>query len=314
MAAAFSHTTVLLDETVDALAVRAGGRYVDGTLGGGGHARAILERSAPDGRLMGLDRDEAALAHCQNSLGQRYGERFVARQSSFAELGEQLDALGWSTVDGIVLDLGVSSHQIDTPTRGFSFSADGPLDMRMGPDASQTAEQLIATSSERELADILYGFGEEKKSRRLARLIKQAQAAGELRTTADLAAVCWRGLGGKQGKIHPATRTFQALRIAVNDELGALDRFLDQMLDWLAPAGRVAIISFHSLEDRRVKQRFSALSNPSANRPPGLPPPIEDPKPLARLVTRKPVVPRDKETDENPRARSAKLRVLERLS
>ncbi|MBW2736102.1 MAG: 16S rRNA (cytosine(1402)-N(4))-methyltransferase RsmH [Deltaproteobacteria bacterium] len=313
---AFSHKSVLLKETINLLGVRPGGTYCDGTLGGGGHARAILEQSAPDGRLLGLDRDPQALAHCHQELA-AFGARVTLRQSNFTALKDVLAQEGWPPLDGVLVDLGVSSHQLDSAERGFSFSNAGPLDMRMGPDAQQTAAELIASSSEAELADLIYDFGEERLSRRIARRVKEAERADELHDTAALARVVCSAMphrpAGGRSRIHPATRTFQALRIAVNGELDALDQLLDQLFDVVRPGGRVAIIAFHSLEDRRVKQRFARLAKPQANRAHRVWGSEEDEPVRGRLLHKKAVKASEEEIANNPRARSARLRVLELL-
>lgn len=317
----FAHVSVLLEECLEQLAVRPGGRYADGTAGGGGHSRAILERCGPDGRLLAVDRDPEALAKARAVLAP-YGERAVVVQGNYDALPDILAAEGWEPVDGVLLDLGVSSWQLDSGERGFSFRSPGPIDMRMGPDAELSALELIERLDEGPLADVLFELGEERKSRRVARAIKRALAAGELGDTADLARVVAGAVGsaGKgHAKIHPATRTFQALRIAVNDELGCLDRFLDRALELVRVGGRVAIIAFHSLEDRRVKQRFAALAGRKTSPPRaggGPPPPLptgDAEPPRAKLLTRKAVMPGEDETRGNPRARSARLRAVERL-
>lgn len=303
------------DEVLAALRVAPGGRFCDGTLGGAGHARRILERSAPDGWLFGIDRDPAALARGRERLAP-FGERVILRQGNFADVVTLLSDAGMVPVDGVLVDLGVSSFQLDQAERGFSFSADGPLDMRMDPGEGRTAAELIAKLSEHELARLIKEYGEEPASRRIARAIKQAMEGGALRGTADLARVVSGvvGAGGarRQGAIHPATRTFMALRMAVNDELGSLHRFLDTFTEALRPGGRVAVIAFHSLEDRAVKQAFSRLANPCTC-PPGLPVCVCGRKPSLSLVTRRPLRPSREEQQGNPRSRSARLRVAERV-
>lgn len=310
------HAPVLLDETLGLLGVRPGGRYCDATLGAGGHARAVLERSAPDGRLLAIDRDPEAIAHGRSELA-AFGPRLELRQGSFAELQRLVAEAQCAPLDGVLADLGLSSHQLDTARRGFSFSADGPLDMRMDPAAPLTAERLIAEASEPELAAILRDYGEERHWRRLARVIKQAHRARELVTTNDLARLVWRTVGGRgagaqRSRVHPATRVFQALRIAVNDELGALRAFLRQVFDVLRPGGVVAVIAFHSLEDREVKQHFRAASRSTPDDP--WAPPLADRRPpTARVLTPRPIRPGDAELAVNPRARSARLRAAEKL-
>jgi 16S rRNA (cytosine1402-N4)-methyltransferase len=291
---AFQHRTVLLEETLRALDPRSGRTYADATLGGGGHAEGILERSGPDGRLVGIDRDPAALDAARARLA-RFGDRVTFLHASFGELEHALGQAGVTRVHGVVADLGVSSPQLDWAERGFSLRARGPLDMRMDPTRGETALELIARLDERELADVLYQLGEERRSRPIARSIRRALEQGELETTEDLRRAVVRVLGPRPvGGIDPATRTFQALRIAVNDELGQLDALLDSLPNVLANDGVAAIISFHSLEDRRVKH---TLRDSDALEP----------------LTKKPVLAGDEELAANPRARSAKLRAARRL-
>lgn len=300
---------VLLQEVLDGLQPRAGGRYVDGTLGGGGHAAAVLEASAPDGQLLGLDADPAALAAATARL-EPFGARAVLRHGNFRDLARLAHNAGFDAVDGILLDLGVSSHQIDMPERGFSFQADAPLDMRLDTTAETTAADLVNDTDERMLADLIYRYGEERGSRRIARFIGEARQRAPIRTTSELAAIVSRALGGQRGKIHPATRTFQALRIAVNRELESLEAVLPQAVELLRIGGRLAIISFHSLEDRIVKQFFRAeAGRPVTEQPLSL----EMPAARLRIVTNKPIVAGAAEQQANPRSRSAKLRVAERV-
>lgn len=308
------HRTVLAAEAVDLLAVRPGGRYADGTAGGGGHLGLLLERCAPDGRVLGLDRDPAALARCRERLGPAH-PHLALRRANFAELPRVAREEGLLPLDGVLLDLGVSSYQLDTAERGFAIAHDGPLDMRMDPDHGETAAELIRRLSEGELGRLLRKLGEEPAARRVARAIKAADARGELRGTADLARVVAgaKGSRGRRQRIHPATQTFQALRLAVNDELGALQRFLDGLLDLLVPGGRVAVIAFHSLEDRLVKRHFARLVAPCTC-PPDLPLCCCGKTPSLALVTRKAVKPGQEEIEANPRARSARLRVARRLA
>ncbi len=286
---------------------------MDGTLGAGGHARGILEASVPDGRLLGLDVDPQALAIARENLAP-YEHRIHLAQASYTTLASQLKTLHWESVDGIVLDLGASSMQFDTPERGFSFQHDAPLDMRFGPSAMQTAADIVNTYSESELADVLYEYGEERDSRKLARAIVKARP---LHTTGQLVAVIEavsprRGSFGRLRTVHPATRTFQALRIAVNDELASVAKTLPQAVASLPVGGRLAVISFHSLEDRIVKDFFREQSKDLVN------PPYEklyevERKATIKEVNRKPILPSEEETKNNPRARSAKLRIAEKL-
>src|SRR5512146_3097566 len=243
------HQPVLYKEIIHALQPRRGGRYVDGTLGAGGHARGIMEASAPDGQLLGLDVDPQALALAHKNLAP-YEQRIHLAQASYTSLSTQLGQLQWDAVDGIVLDLGASSMQFDTPERGFSFMHDAPLDMRFGPHVPQTAADLVNQLSERELADLIYQYGEERNSRKIAHAIVQARP---LHTTRELVAVIESVSPRKGERVHPATRTFQALRIAVNEELESIAVVLPQAAAVLRAGGRLAVISFHSLEDRLVK-------------------------------------------------------------
>jgi len=238
------HQPVLYKEIIHALQPHAGGRYVDGTLGAGGHARGIMEVSAPDGQLLGLDVDPQALVLARKNLAP-YEQRIHLAQASYTSLPTQLAQLQWDAVDGILLDLGASSMQFDTPERGFSFLQDAPLDMRFGPHVSQTAAELVNESSERELADLIYQYGEERDSRKIARAIVRARP---LHTTRELVAAIESASPRRGDRIHPATRTFQALRIAVNEELASIEEALPQALAALKVGGRIAVISFHSLE------------------------------------------------------------------
>lgn len=284
------------------------GRYVDGTLGAGGHARGILEACAPGGRLLGLDVDPQALALARETLAP-YGERATLVQASYETLAAQLSALGWDAVDGVVLDLGASSMQFDRPERGFSFLQDGPLDMRFGPSAPTSAADLVNGLDESELADLIFRYGEERDSRKIARAIVRARP---LRSTRELAAVIQAASPRRGDRIHPATRTFQALRIVVNEELAAVENTLPQAVAALRSGGRLAVISFHSLEDRIVKDFLREQSQDHVN------PPYErlyevERKAVVKLITRKPITASEEETRENPRARSAKLRIAEKL-
>ena len=304
-----AHVPVMVAEVVAWLRPRPGARLVDATVGLGGHAAALLD-AAPGSTLVGLDRDPAALAGARRSLA-RFGDRVVLRQDSFAELPAALGTCGWQDADAILLDLGVSSLQLDDPVRGFSFRSAGPLDMRMGPGAHCSAEDVVNTWAERDLAQIVATYGEEPRARRIARAIVRARP---LRTTAELADVVQRALRVRPGttRIHPATRTFQAIRIAVNDELGALDRLLAEGWSLLRPGGRLAILAYHSLEDRRVKEAFRRWAADCLC-PPGMPQCTCGWSRKVRLMTRRPLTPSAEEVAANPRARSARLRVVERL-
>lgn len=308
MSSAKRHLPVLYHEVLDGLQPCPGGNYIDGTLGAGGHAAGILERSAPDGQLLGMDRDPAALEVARAALA-RFGERATLVRASYTQMGEV--ALTFAPVDGILLDLGLSSLQLDDPARGFAFQFEGPLDMRFDPQAELTAADLVNTWPLDELADIIYRYGEERYSRRIAQAIG---AARPLRTTRELAEVISKAVGKqREARIHPATRTFQALRIAVNGELEAVETVLPVAVSLLKMGGRLAVISFHSLEDRIVKNFFRLHARGPAD---DLSQPIPASAqfvPTLKEVTRKPVTASAAEIAGNPRARSAKLRVAEKV-
>ncbi|MCC5843463.1 MAG: 16S rRNA (cytosine(1402)-N(4))-methyltransferase RsmH [Verrucomicrobia bacterium] len=311
MVAATVHLSVLLPEALEGLRVKAGGVYIDATLGGAGHTRALLEACAPDGRVYGVDRDPAALARAGETLAD-FGDRFRGLHGNFADVEALARDAGVASVDGVLMDLGVSSDQLDTPERGFSFRFEGPLDMRMDPTRGVSAAEWLAAHTEEEIADTIYQLGEERQSRRIARAVVKAREAGDLNTTSDLAEVVERAVGGRKGaRIHPATRTFQALRMAVNEELESIERGVESALRLLKDGGRLAVITFHSLEDRLVKQIFrrhegreeSLYEGGSVWRG-------EEPRGIR--VTRKPVTASEAECAVNSRARSAKLRILEK--
>ncbi len=299
------HEPVLLLETITALCCQPDAVYIDGTVGAGGHARAILTASA-DSQLLGLDQDPQALTIATTQLAE-FGQRVILQQANFDQLQKVAQQHHLSAVDGILLDLGVSSMQFDQAERGFSFQADGLLDMRMDPTSGETAEELVNTLDEVELANLIYRYGEERQSRRIARAIMKARPIWR---TTDLAEIVSRAKGGRnaQTKIHPATQTFQALRIAVNDELGALERVLPQTIKLLKPGGRLAIISFHSLEDRIVKQFFQQEAKDCLC-PPEYPICNCSHRATLQIVTKKPITASPAEIAKNPRSRSAKLRV-----
>jgi len=304
---ALAHRPVLLRETIELLAAERGGLFVDCTVGLGGHSEAILQAS-PDAQVLGIDRDEAALELARRRLA-LYGSRFSAVHADFRELTRVLATAKVRQVRGVLADLGVSSLQLDSPSRGFSFRYEAPLDMRMDISRGETAAELLGRLSEVEIANLIFEYGEERGSRRIARLIVQRRERGQpLATTTDLAEVVERAIGkGNKRRIHPATRTFQALRIAVNAELENLDRFLVDAVDHLEQAGRLAIISFHSLEDRIIKRTLQKLSG-KCQCPPRLPKCICGAARRVEVLTRRAVVPTAAESDENPRSRSAKLR------
>jgi 16S rRNA (cytosine1402-N4)-methyltransferase len=301
------HVPVLYKEVLAWLQPRPDGRYIDATLGGGGHASGILAASAPNGRLLGLDADPEAIAFASDIL-RPFGERVVLRAGNARHLEAIARPLGFSQVDGVLLDLGLSSRQLADAERGFSFSQDGPLDMRLNSSQGQNAADLVNHLPETELAELLWRYGEERHSRRIARAIV---AGRPLTTTGQLADLVVR-IVGRREKIHPATRTFQALRIAVNDELEALDQALPQARDLLRPGGRVAVIAFHSLEDRLVK-RFYQRESRDCLCPPEVLVCVCEHKATLRVLTSKPVRPTADEIARNPRSRSARLRVAERL-
>jgi 16S rRNA (cytosine1402-N4)-methyltransferase len=304
----FPHLPVLYHQVLEALAPVSGGNYLDGTLGAGGHAEGILQASAPLGRLLGLDLDPEALAIARQRLF-IYRDRVVLQQASYHLAPQILKSLGWSHLDGILLDLGVSSMQIDQPGRGFSFQKDGPLDMRFDQDEGPTAAELIHSLSQEELARILREYGEERFANRIARAIINARP---IQSTRALAAVIEATVPHYEPGLHPATRTFQALRIATNKELEKLTLALPGLVNFLAPGGRIAVISFHSLEDRIVKQFFKTESSDCIC-PPEQPVCTCDHSASINIITRKPIRPGAQEIMENPRARSARLRVVEKI-
>ena len=309
------HLPVLVDEVLASLDVGSGSSLADCTVGGGGHAERLLEATSPDGRLLGLDADRAAIAEAQRVLA-RFGDRVVLRQANFEELYDVAREAGFIPLDGVLFDLGLSSYQLADPRRGFSFAAESVPDMRFDEDRGLSALELIDRSSERELAGILAAFGEERRAGRIAKAVLAARSEGRLVTAADLAAVVARAVparGADAGRIHPATRTFQALRIAVNRELEVLGTGLAGALAALRPGGRMAVISYHSGEDRIVK-RFMARESRDC---------VEEPLPPActcghraqlRLLARGGITPSEAEIRRNRRARSARLRVAEKLA
>ncbi len=300
------HIPVLLAEVITALQVRPAGLYVDGTVGAGGHAIGILEATAPDGRLVGLDVDPNAIQISRRRL-QPFGERVILVRASYVSIEAQLDVLGLGRADGVLLDLGLSSMQLERPERGFSFQETGPLDMRFDPDTTRKAAELVNTLPEDELADLIYQYGEEPASRRIARAIV---AARPIRTTTELAEIVAHVV--RRHKIHPATQTFQALRVAVNDELARLREGLSAATSALGPGGRLAVISYHSLEDRIVKQFLAREAQDCVCPSEAL---VCDcgHQATVEIVTRKPVRPSSDEVARNPRSRSARLRIAAKL-
>ena len=311
MEADYGHKPVLLDECLDALCIRPDGIYVDGTLGRAGHSLQIIRRLTT-GRLIALDRDETALAAARERLAEHM-DRVTLVHSNFSNLGAVLDELGIDSVDGMLFDLGVSSPQLDDASRGFSYKQDAPLDMRMDASAPLTARELVNTASYEELRHILYDYGEERFAPQIAKAICAARETKPIETTLELAELIRGAMPAKalREKQHPAKRSFQAIRIAVNDELGELEPMLDAAEAHLKSGGRLAVITFHSLEDRIVKQKFKDLATGCVC-PPEFPVCVCGRKPKMTLVTRKPIVSGEAELEENPRARSAKLRVAEK--
>jgi 16S rRNA (cytosine1402-N4)-methyltransferase len=301
------HVPVLLRETVSALEPMPGKLFLDGTVGGGGHSRAFLEAGAS---VIACDQDPEALDEASSRLAD-YSDRVRFIESNFADVAECLSELGVTGLDGILLDLGVSSHQLDTPVRGFSFMRDGPLDMRMGPHVQRTAADLVNEGEQEELARIFFEYGEEPAGRKIAAHLVRTRSRFAIRTTSDLVKAI-EGVIPKRGPKHPAAKIFQALRIAVNDELGVLERSLRTLSGWTKGGGRMAVITFHSLEDRIVKRYFKDVSQEWIDRP-EWDAPRRNPSHAFRLVTGRPVTPSEEEVRNNSRARSAKLRVVERI-
>ena len=301
------HLPVLLEEVTHYLAPKRDNLYLDATLGGGGHSEQLLRVGA---NVIGLDQDPAALSFARARLGD-YCDSFGAIQGNFKEFGEILETIGISGLDGVLLDLGISSRQVDDADRGFSFSKPGPLDMRMNPDVEVTAAELVNNCEEEELARVFYEYGEERASRRIARGIVERRQAKSFQCTTDLAQFV-ESMVPRRGRTHPATRVFQALRIAVNNELRALEEALSEVPKWLRPGGRLVVISFHSLEDRIVKSYLKRCSQAQVDRP-EWPAPKRNPEHYFKLVIQKGLAPSPEEIKSNPRARSARLRVAERL-
>lgn len=309
----FDHTTVLLQETVDGLNIHPDGVYVDCTLGGAGHSELILSKLSAKGKLYAFDQDDTAILHAKEKLA-KYGDRITIIKSNFEHLQEELESLGVTEVDGVLYDLGVSSPQLDTPERGFSYHHDAPLDMRMDTDAPLTAYDVVNHWSYAELVKIFFKYGEEKFSKQIARKIEGAREISPIESTGQLVELIKEAIPAPARRKggHPAKRVFQAIRIAVNDELGVFERSLQQAIDILKPGGRISVITFHSLEDRICKLAFKAASE-TPNLPPGLPIIPDEYKPIIKLINRKPIIPSPEELEINNRARSAKLRIAEKL-
>jgi 16S rRNA (cytosine1402-N4)-methyltransferase len=304
------HVPVLLNETLDLLVKNPAGIYIDGTLGRGGHAVEILKRLSPEGRLIGLDRDVEAIEQTKEILG-RFGERAVRIHGNFADMKELCRSIGVTEVDGVLLDLGVSSPQLNVAERGFSFAKDGPLDMRMDRTKGRSAADLVNEDDEETLANIIFRLGEDRDSRRIARAIVLERQQGRIDRTLKLAEIVERAKGGRRGAIHPATQTFQALRMAVNAELESLETGLEAGLSMLREGGRMTVITFHSLEDRMVKDFFKRHVVKRESLQQGGEKLVYD-EPAVRLLTKKPLTASKQELTDNPRSRSAKLRAVER--
>jgi len=309
----FAHTSVMPEEVLEYLQPKPGGLYVDGTLGGAGHAGLILENTNPDGRLIGFDRDPEALATAQERLA-GFGSRFEAIHANFSEAPQHLQRLGIEKIDGMLLDLGVSSWQLDSAARGFSFREEGPLDMRMNPTEGESAADAVNELEEQELVKIFFTYGEERYARRIARAIVRRRSEQPLATTLELAELIRDAVpkGRVPTRIHPATRVFMALRIYVNRELEHVERGVSQGLDLLARGGRMVVISFHSLEDRLVKNIFREAAR-SCVCPPEFPVCTCGTEPKVKVLTRKAIRATDQEVADNSRSRSAVLRAVERL-
>jgi len=306
----FQHVSVLPKESILALNIKPTGIYVDGTLGGGGHSALILQ-SLTTGRLIGIDQDKSAIEAASEKL--KTFDNFQGIHGNFHDMANILKSLDISQVDGVLLDLGISSHQIDTPDRGFSFRFEGPLDMRMDKNKSLTAREIVNTYEEKEIADILFTYGEERNSRKIARGICEARKTAAIETTLELSSIIERTSPPYHGVgLHPSTRSFMALRIAVNDELTPLEGVLREVTPLLSAGGRFAIITFHSLEDRIVKKTFASMANP-CECPRDIPYCVCGKEPSVKVVTRKPMLPTKDELLQNRRAHSAKLRIAEKI-
>lgn len=305
------HVTVMKDEALDLLQVRQGGRYIDGTVGLGGHTEAMLERSSPDGRVLGIDRDQKALQLASERLA-RFESRVVLVHGNYADIADIAASASFTGADGVLLDLGVSSMQLDEGERGFSFMRDGPLDMRMDTSRGPTAADLVNTYPEKELADLIFRYGEESASRRIAAAIVRARAEAPITTTARLAEIVSQAKGGRQSRIHPATQTFQALRMAVNEELEGVERGAEGALNVLRQGGRLAVISFHSLEDRAVKHLFKRHEAREEALPQGGSRTVGE-YPRLKRINRKSISAGPAEVRDNPRARSARLRAVQKV-
>ncbi len=309
----FNHRSVLLDECIEGLAIKPCGIYVDGTAGGGGHSFHIASKLGEGGRLIAIDQDENAIAAAGKRLAP-FGDKVTLVRSNFSRVSEVLSELGIEKIDGILMDLGVSSYQLDTPERGFSYNADAPLDMRMDNRNPLDASVVVNTYSEERLREIIYGYGEEKFGGKIASEIVKARSIKPIESTGELVDIIKRAMpsAAKQGGHHPAKRTFQAIRIEVNSELDVIKPAIDGAVKRLNEGGRIAIITFHSLEDRLVKQAYASLAE-GCTCPRSFPVCVCGNKPKVKIITKKPILPSEKELEENPRSRSAKLRVAEKI-
>ncbi|WP_379967023.1 16S rRNA (cytosine(1402)-N(4))-methyltransferase RsmH [Ectobacillus sp. sgz5001026] len=308
----FNHKTVLLEETVNGLAIKPNGTYVDCTMGGGGHSAYLLSQLSKDGHLIAFDQDDIAIAHAKDRF-QSYGDQFIPIKSNFRFIKEKLLEIGITEVDGVLFDLGVSSPQLDTPERGFSYHFDAPLDMRMDQNASLSAYDVVNGWSYGQLVKIFFQYGEEKFSKQIARKIEAFREEHPIETTGQLVELIKEGIPAAARRTggHPAKRVFQAIRIAVNDELQVFEEALEAAIDVTKPGGRISVITFHSLEDRICKTIFKKYSSvPSLPR--GLPIIPDEYKPKLKLITRKPILPTEEELEENNRSRSAKLRIAQK--
>jgi 16S rRNA (cytosine1402-N4)-methyltransferase len=309
----FHHVPVLINQTIEYLNIKPDGIYVDCTLGGGGHSQAIISKLGSKGVLIGIDQDKTAIEAASKRLGQ-YEARFEAVHSNYKNITRIVTGLGFKEIDGVIFDLGVSSHQLDTSERGFSYNHDAPLDMRMDQRAQLTAEDLVNSLSEADLADIIWRYGEERWSKRIAQFIVERRKYAPLKTTGQLVDVIKAAIpaGARREGPHPAKRTFQALRIGVNKELDVLETGLQDAVTLLKKGGRIGVITFHSLEDRVVKDIFKNLAK-GCECPPSFPICVCEKRSLLRIITKKPLVPTEQELKQNPRARSAKLRIGEKF-
>lgn len=307
----FKHVSVLLEECIDGLNIKSGGTYVDGTMGGAGHSSYICE-TLKEGTFIGIDQDENAIKVGHERLA-KYGDMVKIERANFSQFLEVLERVNMEHVDGVLLDLGVSSHQLDEASRGFSYMNDAPLDMRMDQRKDFTAKNIINEYTEKELADMIWKYGEERWSKRIAQFIVEARQEKEIETTHEVVDIIKRAVpkGARKDGPHPAKRTFQAIRIELNGELEILEQAIEDIVMGLNKKGRLCIITFHSLEDRIVKQTYRKLQNPCTC-PSEFPMCVCGKKPLGKVITRKPILPSDEEIEVNPRSRSAKLRIFER--